>query len=71
MFDHLYKLGLNIKLDKGVIHLLQDTTVCEVGDTLSAEAAQLLRLFGVQSAQFRIELTAHWANGVAKKVSSK
>lgn len=50
MFDHLAKLGLPIKLDKGVIVLLQDTTVCEPGDTLSVEAAQLLKLFGVQSA---------------------
>ena len=70
MFDHLAKLGLPIKLDRGVIVLLQDTTVCEPGDTLSAEAAQLLKLFGLQSAEFKIELTAHWSNGVAKKVSS-
>ncbi|CCW69892.1 unnamed protein product [Phytomonas sp. Hart1] len=71
MFDHLARLGLPIKLDKGVIILLQDTTVCEEGDTLSAEAAQLLKLFGVQSAEFKIELTAHWCNGVAKKIGTK
>ncbi|GET93563.1 60S acidic ribosomal protein, putative [Leishmania tarentolae] len=70
MFDHLAKLGLPIKLDRGVIVLLQDTTVCEPGDTLSAEAAQLLKLFGVQSAEFKIDLTAHWTNGVAKKISN-
>lgn len=70
MFDHLAKLGLTIKLDKGVIVLLQETIVCEPGDTLSAEAAQLLKLFGVQSAEFKIELKAHWANGVAKKVTA-
>lgn len=70
MFDHLAKLGLAIKLDRGVIVLLQETTVCEAGDTLSAEAAQLLKLFGVQSAEFKIELAAHWANGTAKKINS-
>lgn len=69
MFTQLSALGLPIKLDKGVIVLLQDTTVCNVGDTLSGEAAQLLQLFGIQSAEFRIKLTAHWANGVAKKVA--
>jgi mRNA turnover protein 4 len=68
MFEHLSKLGLPIKLDKGVIVLLQDTTVCEAGDALSAEAAQLLKLFGMQTAEFRIDLTAHWSNGVARKV---
>ncbi|CUG90933.1 60S ribosomal protein L10, putative [Bodo saltans] len=71
MFEHLSKLGLPIKLDKGVVVLLQDTTVCAEGDTLSAEAAQLLKLFGMQTAEFRIELTAHWANGVAKKIGGK
>lgn len=70
MFDHLAKLGLPIKLDKGVIHLLQDTTVCAVGDILSTEAAQLLKLFGVQSAEFRIDLSAHWTDGVAKKIAA-
>lgn len=71
MFDHLSRLGLPIKLDKGVIVLLQDTTVCEPNDTLSAEAAQLLKLFGIQSAEFRIDLTAHWTNGVASKIGGK
>ncbi|KAF5226478.1 putative 60S acidic ribosomal protein [Trypanosoma cruzi] len=71
MFDHLSKLGLPLKLDKGVIVLLQDTTVCEANDTLSAEAAQLLRLFGIQSAEFRIDLTAHWANGVASRIGGR
>lgn len=68
MFEHLSKLGLPIKLDKGVILLLQDTTVCDKGDTLSSEAAQLLKLFGMQTAEFRLDLTAHWAKGVARKV---
>lgn len=69
MFDHLTKLGLPIRLDKGVITLDQEVTVCEEGDILSSEAAQLLRLFDIKSAEFRIELTAHWSNGVAKKIS--
>ncbi|KAH9578062.1 60S ribosomal protein L10P [Trypanosoma melophagium] len=71
MFDHLSRLGLPIKLDRGVIVLLQDTTVCEPDDTLSAEAAQLLKLFGIQSAEFSIDLTSHWANGVASKIASR
>lgn len=70
MFDHLTKLGLPIRLDKGVITLDQEVTVCEEGDTLSAEAAQLLRLFDIKSAEFRVELTAHWSNGVAKRLVS-
>lgn len=70
MFEHLNKLGLPIKLDKGTIVLLQETVVCDIGDTLSAEAASLLKLFGLMTVEFRVELTAHWHNGVAKKIST-
>ena len=69
MFEHLMKLGLPLKLDKGIIMLLQDTTVCAEGDTLSAEAASLLKLFGKMTVQFQIVLTAHWTGGVAKKIA--
>ena len=71
MFDQLHKLGLPVKLDKGVIMLLQDTNVCDVGDELSAEAAQVLRLFGMETASFRFELTGHWSEGVARKIANK
>lgn len=69
MYDLLTKLGLSIKLDKGVIVLLQDTVVCEVGDELTAEAAQLLKLFHMQTADFKFTLTAHWADGTARKIA--
>lgn len=68
MFDHLHKLGLPIRLDKGVITLDQEVTVCEEGDTLSAEAAQILRLLDIKLAAFSIELTAHWSDGKAKRM---
>jgi len=71
MFEHLSKLGLPVRLDKGVIVLLNETTICDEGDTLSAEAAQLLKLFGVPTAEFRLRLTSHWSNGVAKKLGVK
>eukprot|EP00758_Cryptobia_borreli_P014751 Tbor_TRINITY_DN5953_c1_g2::TRINITY_DN5953_c1_g2_i1::g.18505::m.18505/K14815/MRT4; mRNA turnover protein 4 len=70
MFEYLTKLGLPLKLDKGVIMLLQETTVCDVGDTLSAEAASILKLFGLMTVEFKLHLTAHWNNGVAKKITS-
>jgi mRNA turnover protein 4 len=70
MFEQLHKLGLPVKLDKGVIQLENDTTVCNVGDELTPEAAQVLRLFGVETAEFKLELTAHWADGVARKIGA-
>lgn len=68
MFEYLHKLGLPIRLDKAVITLDQEVTVCEEGDILSTEAAQILRLLDIKSAAFSIELTAHWSDGVAKQV---
>jgi mRNA turnover protein 4 len=71
MHDQLSRLGLPVKLDKGIITVLSDTIVSEVGQALSAEAAQLLKLFGMATADFRIELMAHWQDGVARKISDK
>lgn len=68
MFDQLTKLGLPIKLDKGVLVVLNDVKVCSVGDTLSTEQAHVLKVFGVMSAKFEINLTGHWTDGVAKAI---
>jgi mRNA turnover protein 4 len=70
MYDQLSKLGLPIKLDKGTIVVTAETVVCQKGDVLTAEAAQILKLFNMQTADFKLELTAHWTNGTAKKVSN-
>jgi mRNA turnover protein 4 len=68
MYDQLTKLGLPLKLDKGVITVLADTVVCNEGDELTAEAAQLLKLFNMQTAEMKIELTAVWSEGAARKL---
>ena len=42
MEPHLRKLGLPTSLQKGVIMLLNDYTVCKEGDNLTSEQASLL-----------------------------
>lgn len=69
MTDQLRKLGLPLTLDKGVVTLLTDTMVCKAGEPLSAEAAQLLKLWGMTTAEFRMELQAHWTEGVARRIA--
>eukprot|EP00760_Papus_ankaliazontas_P001932 PhM_4_TR10743/c0_g2_i1/m.2458/K14815/MRT4; mRNA turnover protein 4 len=69
MMEQLAKLGLPVKLDRGVIHITEDTIICKEGAALTPEASQILKLFGVQMAQFQVTLTAHWTKGVARKVS--
>jgi mRNA turnover protein 4 len=54
---HLRKLGLPTSLQKGIITLLQDYTVCVKGVELSPEAANVLKLLGIAQATFKITLT--------------
>eukprot|EP01061_Rhynchopus_euleeides_P031068 TRINITY_DN5146_c0_g1_i1.p2 TRINITY_DN5146_c0_g1~~TRINITY_DN5146_c0_g1_i1.p2 ORF type:complete len:243 (+),score=110.61 TRINITY_DN5146_c0_g1_i1:55-729(+) len=69
MMDQLSKLGLPVKLDHGTLVLLADTKVAEEDEPLSSEASQLMKLWGIQSVSFRILLTAHWADGLARAIA--
>lgn len=69
MMDQLMKLGLPIQLDKGTLMCLSDTRVAMEGEPLTPEATQLMKLWGCQSATFRVVLSAHWSNGVARAVA--
>ena len=68
MSEQLAHLGLPVKLDHGVIHVREDTPVCTKGCALTSNAAQLLKLWGIRMCTFRITLTAHWTNGVARQI---
>lgn len=60
--------GLPVKLDRGVVTLLADTTVCTAGKRLTPGAAALLRVFGQKQALFRLKLVARW-DGATGEVS--
>eukprot|EP01063_Lacrimia_lanifica_P017577 TRINITY_DN24629_c0_g1_i1.p2 TRINITY_DN24629_c0_g1~~TRINITY_DN24629_c0_g1_i1.p2 ORF type:complete len:223 (+),score=123.74 TRINITY_DN24629_c0_g1_i1:55-723(+) len=69
MMDQLMKLGLPIQLDKGTLLCLSDTRVAVEGEVITPEASQLMKLWGYQSATFRVLLTAHWSGGVARAIA--
>jgi mRNA turnover protein 4 len=48
------------KLNKGVVELVSDYTVCSEGDTLTPDQAALLRIFGVMMAKFQMTLVGVW-----------
>jgi mRNA turnover protein 4 len=71
MEAQLRTLGLPVRLVRGVIQVEQNVQVCKVGDALTAESAKLLKLFGKESVEFKLNLTANWSNGVCRRVSNK
>lgn len=53
---HLRKLGMPTKLERGIVTLSNDYTVCEKGQTLTPEQAKILKLVGRQLATFRVNV---------------
>uniref|UniRef100_A0A915K8F5 Ribosome assembly factor mrt4 n=1 Tax=Romanomermis culicivorax TaxID=13658 RepID=A0A915K8F5_ROMCU len=61
MEPSLRKLGLPVKLEKGVITLDQDYTVCNEKDILTPEQAKILKLFQIKLVQFKVKLLGWWS----------
>lgn len=53
---HLRKLGMPTKLDRGIVTLYSDFTVCEKGHTLTPEQAKILKLVGRPLATFKVNI---------------
>lgn len=53
---HLRKLGMPTKLDRGIVTLYSEFTVCEKGQTLTPEQAKILKLVGRPLATFRVNI---------------
>lgn len=53
---HLRKLGMPTVLQKGIVSLISEYTVCEKGKTLSPEQAKILKLIGRPLAKFRVNV---------------
>ncbi|CAH1991978.1 unnamed protein product [Acanthoscelides obtectus] len=60
---YLRKLGMPTKLDKGVVTLIKDYTVCKERDILTPEQATILQYLDHRLATFRFILKAKWTKG--------
>jgi mRNA turnover protein 4 len=60
----LRRLGVPTSLVKGRISLQNEYEVCKEGQTLDSRQTRLLKLFGVATAEFRVELVAVWEKEV-------
>ncbi|KAE8451571.1 hypothetical protein EG329_003644 [Mollisiaceae sp. DMI_Dod_QoI] len=57
----LRKLNMPTTLKKGKITLDNPYTVCKEGDVLDSRQTRLLKLFGVATAEFTVQLKAYWS----------
>ncbi|XP_051528469.1 mRNA turnover protein 4 homolog [Myxocyprinus asiaticus] len=60
MEPQLRQLGLPTALKKGVVTLIKDFEVCKEGDTLTPEQARILKLFGIEMAEFKLSIKCMW-----------
>ncbi|VDL85726.1 unnamed protein product, partial [Schistocephalus solidus] len=56
----LRKLGLPVKLVRGIINLESEYPVCELGQALTPEQCRILKYFEVQTSEFRVNILARW-----------
>ena len=52
--------GMPTKLNKGKVYLEQEYVVCQEGKKLDSRQAALLKLFGRETAEFRVKVVAWW-----------
>jgi mRNA turnover protein 4 len=57
----LRQLGMPTRLQKGIITLDSDYTVCKEGAELDSKQTRLLKQFGIACAEFRINLVGYWS----------
>lgn len=57
---HIRKLGLPSKLDKGIVVLYKDYTVCKKGQILTPEQAKILKLIAKPIATFKLTPKCYW-----------
>jgi len=57
---HLRQLGLPVKLEKGVVTMLQDHNVCKEGEVITPEQAKVLKLLNIVMTQFSISIQCAW-----------
>lgn len=57
---HLRSLGLPTKLEKGIVTLYKEHSVCQEGKVLSPEQARILKLIARPMATFTLEIKCCW-----------
>ena len=67
----LRKLGVPTRLVKGKIELENEYVVCREGEVLGSGQTTLLKMFGVATAVFAVEIRAYWVKETGEVVVLK
>ena len=65
--EMLRKLGLDVELQKGIIHLRVEHVICKPGTILTSEKARLLKHFKEKMAHFAMDVVGVWDGSVFEK----
>jgi len=57
---HLRQLGLPTKLERGIVTMMRDHTVCKAGQIITPEQASILKKLNVVLSQFYITIKSMW-----------
>jgi len=70
---HLRHLGLPTKLERGVVTMMKDHTVCKAGQIITPEQASILKKLNVVLSQFYITIKSMWSKegGVFEEFETK
>jgi mRNA turnover protein 4 len=68
MADQLKKLGVPVRLDKGVVVITEDCNLCLKGVPITPEQGRLLKIFGHELAEFKITLVSVWQSSTNPEV---
>ena len=68
MADQLKKLGVPVRLDKGVVVITEDCNLCLKGVPITPEQGRLLKIFGHELAEFKISLVSVWQSSTNPEV---
>jgi large subunit ribosomal protein L10 len=60
----LQNVGANARIDEGSIKVMEDSTVLETGETVSADLANVLSELGIEPKEVGLDLRAVFADGV-------
>lgn len=63
MEPHLRQLGLPTKLERGVVTLISDFTVCKEGQVLTPQQAKIVEYLEIKLADFKLTLVAGYQKG--------